>query len=108
MIETPESRRIERERRTLSAMIRIHCRARHGTRLDVCPDCAGLLAYAEERLERCPFGYRKPVCAKCTVHCYKPEARERIREVMRYAGPRMILRHPVLAALHMLDSARAT
>jgi hypothetical protein len=28
--------------------------------------------------------------------------RERIREVMRYAGPRMLYRHPVLAGKHYL------
>jgi hypothetical protein len=29
--------------------------------------------------------------------------REAVREVMRYAGPRMALRHPILAFLHLLD-----
>jgi len=29
--------------------------------------------------------------------------RERIRAVMRYAGPRMLWRHPLLALLHLAD-----
>jgi hypothetical protein len=32
--------------------------------------------------------------------------RERVRAVMRYAGPRMLLRHPILAVLHLLDGMR--
>ena len=33
--------------------------------------------------------------------------RDRIREVMRFAGPRMLLYHPILGILHMLDGRRA-
>jgi hypothetical protein len=29
-----------------------------------------------------------------------------MREVMRYAGPRMIWRHPILAIWHMIDGKR--
>jgi len=29
--------------------------------------------------------------------------REKVREVMRYSGPRMILRHPWLALMHVVD-----
>jgi hypothetical protein len=32
--------------------------------------------------------------------------RERIREVMRYAGPRMPLRHPILSIFHFIDGKR--
>jgi len=92
------------EVRTIAAMIRIHCRARHGTAKALCDDCAGLLEYAGKRIEKCPFGVGKPVCNQCTVHCYVPEMRERIRIVMRYAGPRMLWRHPVLAVRHLLRS----
>ena len=28
--------------------------------------------------------------AKCPVHCYQRDRREQAREVMRYAGPRMV------------------
>lgn len=98
-----QPRRMERESKTLEAMIRIFCRDRHGSRKDLCPDCRDLQTYALKRLEKCPFGEEKPACSRCTVHCYKPAMRERIRDVMRYAGPRMIRRHPVLAVAHLLD-----
>jgi len=97
------SARIGRERKTLEAMIRIFCRDRHGTTDGFCKDCERLLAYALKRLDKCPFGAEKPACADCPIHCYRPDMRERIRAVMRHAGPRMIWRHPVLAAFHLMD-----
>ncbi len=48
----------------------------------------------------------KTFCSNCTVHCYRPEMRERIRTVMRYAGPRMLFHHPVIAIRHMIESQR--
>ena len=94
----------------MAAMVRIYCKAHHDERSgrgELCRECSELLDYARMRLERCPFGAEKPTCAKCSVHCYKPAMRERIRAVMRYAGPRMIPRHPVLALRHLLDGRRS-
>jgi len=94
---------MDREKKTVSEMIRIYCRGHHGTSDDLCPECVELHDYAMCRLDRCPFGEDKPTCAKCPIHCYKPQMRDKIRDVMRYAGPRMLLRHPILAVLHSLD-----
>ena len=69
----------------------------------VCGECAALRDYAFCRLDRCPFGADKTTCARCPIHCYKPAIKDRVKEVMRYAGPRMIYRHPILALLHQLD-----
>jgi hypothetical protein len=98
--------RLRRERRTIDAMIGIYCRHHHGTGPDFCGSCGDLAKYAAERLDRCPFGADKPTCANCKVHCYRAEMRERVRTVMRYAGPRMLLRHPVLAVMHKWVDAR--
>lgn len=87
-------------------MIRLYCHDRHGTRDELCAGCRELVDYARVRLERCPFGEDKPTCARCPVHCYRPEMRQRIRAVMRYAGPRMLLRHPLLAVRHLIDGLR--
>ena len=98
-----QSRRIQREKRTIRAMIAIYCRG-HGHRPGpVCPQCQELMDYALARLDRCPFGPEKTTCATCPIHCYKPAMRQRVREVMCYAGPRMMVRHPLLAVLHTLD-----
>lgn len=98
--------RLARELATFAVMIRIYCHDLHGEDNGLCDGCAALLGYATRRLDRCVFGDDKPTCAKCTVHCYNAELREHVRTVMRYAGPRMIWRHPVLAARHMIDGRR--
>jgi len=88
-------------------MLRIYCRGRHGRRRGLCPACEGLQAYAHARLTHCPFGEQKTSCAQCPVHCYKADRRAEIREVMRYAGPRMIYHHPLLALQHQLAALRS-
>ena len=98
--------RQQRERRTVAAMIKIFCRAHHGGGADLCADCADLLRYSEARLSHCPFHAEKPSCVHCTVHCYAPTQREQIRLVMRFAGPRMLWRHPLLALGHLIDKRR--
>ena len=100
--------RIKREKRTVEAMIELNCRDRHAPGHPPCEECAALLAYAWNRLDRCPWGERKPTCAKCPVHCYRPAERDQVRRVMRYAGPRMLLHRPMLAIAHLLDELRAS
>lgn len=97
--------RMERERRTVAAMVRLYCRAHHHAP-ELCAECVALLDYAQTRLLRCPFQDNKPVCAACRVHCYQPQRRAEIQAVMRYAGPRMLWRHPGLALGHLLDGWR--
>ena len=94
-----------REQRTLEAMMAMYCRHHHGAE-PLCAECAALAEYSQRRLERCVFGDEKPTCANCLVHCYKADMRERIRVMMRWAGPRMILRHPVLAFMHKVVDGR--
>lgn len=103
----PLTARLQRESRTMAAMVRIWCRDHHGTGAAApCAECRRFLDYAERRLEKCPYGEAKPTCARCPIHCYKPAQREQARVVMRYAGPRMTLRHPWLSLLHVLDGLR--
>ena len=128
-------RKRDREQEIVSQMIALYCKGNHsvhrsapmrerggemrrvqkgvalrergsGERRDLCPECAELEAYAHARSARCPFMEEKTFCSNCTVHCYRPEMRERIRTVMRYAGPRMLFHHPVMAIRHMLESQR--
>jgi hypothetical protein len=99
-------KRMKRERHGVEVMIRMYCRRFHGIRDALCPQCAELLQYALERLDRCPFGEDKPLCQDCPVHCYKASMRKAIREIMRYAGPRMFFRHPVIAFMHLKNEYR--
>ncbi|MBK8045883.1 MAG: nitrous oxide-stimulated promoter family protein [Anaerolineales bacterium] len=98
--------RIRREKRTVAAMIELYCEDMHHSKGALCPDCQTLHDYAMQRLVRCPFQEDKTTCAKCAVHCYRPAQREQIRVVMRYAGPRMTFRHPILAVRHLLDGRK--
>ena len=97
------SNRRQREWKTIEAMIVLYCRDQHASSGQLCPACTELTSYARQRLEKCPYGDEKPTCAKCPVHCYKPACREQVREVMRYAGPRLLLRRPILTIRHLLD-----
>lgn len=99
--------RIAREKTTIEKMVYIFCHEKHGTpKNSLCPDCQALIDYATERLRNCPFHEKKSTCAKCTVHCYKPIMREKIRVVMRFAGPKMLLYHPYLAIMHLAVDSR--
>lgn len=98
---------MNRECDTVSKMIVLYCKTHHKAQNDqLCDACQGLKAYAHQRIERCPFGEGKPTCAKCPIHCYQPDRREQIRQVMRFSGPRMLLHHPILAIRHLLNSLR--
>lgn len=99
-------RRLDRERRTVHAMLALYCRHHHGGRGSLCAECASLGAYADRRLDHCPYGPDKPTCVNCPIHCYRADERDRMREVMRFAGPRMLWRHPILAIRHLLDGRR--
>jgi hypothetical protein len=101
------SRRIVREKKTVRAMVGLYCRDRHGT-VGLCGECSELLNYAERRLDLCPYGSGKPACTACPIHCYRPEPRERMRDIMRHAGPRMLGEHPYLAVRHLIDERRRT
>jgi len=99
--------RRQRELKIIDTMVRMYCRDhRHERREALCAECAALFDYARRRLQRCVFGDAKPTCANCLVHCYSVDMRERVRIVMRWSGPRMLLRHPILAIRHMLDGRR--
>ena len=99
--------RRKRELKTIGAMLRMYCRAHgHQPRAPLCTSCNELLEYAGRRLERCVFGDAKPTCTNCLVHCYSADMREQARIVMRWAGPRMLRRHPILGILHLIDGRR--
>lgn len=93
--------RIESEKKTVGIMVRLYCRRHEGNK-ELCQDCSQLLSYAEARLDRCKFGDEKPTCKKCPIHCYKPDMRVQMRAVMRWAGPRMMLYHPIEAINHLI------
>jgi len=96
-----------REEKTIAKMLSLFCEKKHHSKRDeLCPDCRELLDYAKLRLKNCPFQEGKTNCGNCKIHCYKVNMREKIREVMRFSGPKMLLRHPFLALWHLLYGFR--
>lgn len=57
-------------------------------------------SYAINRLASCRFGEEKTTCRKCPVHCYQEKYRLQMKKIMRYSGPKMLIRHPVLCMQH--------
>lgn len=96
----------EKEKLIVSEMIKLYCKKQHGTKSGFCPECQALKEYAELRSDKCPFMETKTFCSNCKVHCYKPEMREKIRQVMRFSGPRMILYHPLMAINHLIQTKK--
>ncbi len=96
----------EREKQTVSLMIKIYCKKKHKTKNGLCPECNSLNEYAKMRSDKCPFMETKTFCSNCKVHCYKADMREKIRDVMRFSGPRMIFYHPVTAVKHLIETKK--
>lgn len=105
------ARRRAREKRVISQMVALYCVGNHDAALrteraccgePVCPACKAVDAYAVLRTARCRQMHAKTSCEKCPYHCYRPQEREQIRQVMRYAGPRMLTKHPIAAIRHLL------
>lgn len=103
--------KLSTEFKTVEAMVEIYCQHHHKEALvkpnKICDDCQQLLDYAQVRLDRCPYGENKPTCNKCPIHCYKPEPKLQMQTIMRFAGPRMLLKHPILAIRHLIYERKA-
>ncbi len=94
----------EQEKQVVRLMIQLYCQGVHKTKKEgnhLCPSCQALSDYAWQRVDLCPLMEEKTFCSNCKIHCYAPQQREDIQQVMRYAGPRMILYHPWLAIRHL-------
>ena len=102
---------LAKEFKTIVAMTHIYCRdhhslKNHGSISGLCAECSEFKDFAEYRLSKCPYGQDKPTCKYCPVHCYKKDMKELARTIMIYSGPRMLLRHPILAIRHLLHDRK--
>lgn len=96
--------RIEREKKTIKLMIDIYCQKKHGSKKgELCEECSELHEYANKRLSLCKFGDNKTTCAKCKIHCYKKDMKIKIKEVMKFSGPRLMVYNPLELVKHILD-----
>lgn len=98
-------KKIERQKATIALMLRLYCKHRLGLK-EMDEEHLRLLDYCSRRLDRCRWQDAKPACKDCLVHCYAPAEREKIREIMRWAGPRMILYAPIETLRHFFEGLR--
>ena len=99
------SNRIDQEKETLREMVTLYCR--HRLKATSMPEpYEQLVDYAYKRLERCRWGTKKPNCHQCRVHCYAPDKRQQVREIMKWAGPRMIIYAPIKAMRYLINSMK--
>ncbi len=94
----------EKDIRVLRDFVCIYCRENHGQEAkevfagtavglpaecvsdaELCAECSKLLKHGIAKLLLCTQD-PKPMCKKCTVHCYAPGYREKMREVMKFSG----------------------
>lgn len=98
---------VEREKLTIRHMIGIYCRGQHYSASGTCADCSAIVRYAYDRIEKCPFtGSAKPACGLCRTNCFSADMYRQFAQIMRYVGPRMLVRHPVLTMSHIWDAVR--
>lgn len=93
--------KLEQERKIVSLMIKLYYKKHPNEQEE-----KELLTYVYLRLSKCPFKDNKTFCSNCKVHCYKPDMREKIKKVMRYSGPRMLIYHPLLAIKHVRETIK--
>ncbi len=98
--------RMQREAATIKVMVGIYCKHHHQLNVADCPECSEIQNYALDRLHYCPYQEGKTSCKKCPLHCYKPNMKDEVKRIMRFSGPRMALRHPILTIFHFIDDRR--
>ena len=101
------TRKERKDLRILALFTSIYCKSQHPAeqkpllgmplslgnlaRYHCCDHCQDFLRYAIERRLKCPL-VEKPTCKHCTLHCYRPGHREKVREIMRFSGKALIRR----------------
>lgn len=94
---------LDRDRATLVAIGSIYCKAHHGSAAagsKLCSECAELVEYAMVRTQKCPNNHEGN-CKDCAIRCYNGAMRDRVKAMMAYSAPRMLVRHPVMTVRYL-------
>ena len=98
--------KVDEDIKILTEFIQIYCDNKHRERpkindngTNICAECQNTLSYSSKMREYCSLD-PKPICKKCTIHCYKPEYRQRIKEIMRHSGMSLIMRGRIDLIFH--------
>jgi hypothetical protein len=95
----------KRDIRLLGKFVEVYCAGKHGELLRsdyplpeglgqriLCSECREFMAYAISRRQSCPLESEKPTCKNCRIHCYAAPERAKVREIMSFAGRRLMMR----------------
>jgi hypothetical protein len=99
-------KKIDDEKIIVKMMIYYYCKKHHSYKKNLCFDCTKLKEYAFLKLDNCFYGENKPVCSECKIHCYSAPMRKKIKNIMRYSGPRMVYIHPVAVLKHLKNKMK--
>ena len=98
--------KIDKDRRVLEAMGSIYCQGNHADAQKdeggMCPECRATIENTLSRAASCPYGHQD-----CKTHCQRGDAQIRIKAIMRYAAPKMMFRHPIMAFEYLRKKLRA-
>ena len=90
----------------LEQFIQIYCDTKHREAeksekngLKLCPECHETMDYSRTQRELCPLD-PKPTCKNCETHCYKPDQRKKIKDIMRHSGMHLIKRGRIDMLFH--------
>jgi len=99
------TRHQKKDIRLIGKFVEVYCAGKHGTAersqvslpagleaRTLCRECAAFLEYAVLKRLKCPLEAEKPTCKHCRIHCYDRTRREKVREIMGYAGRRLMMR----------------
>lgn len=107
----------EVELKTMGEIIGIYCHLQHGKinlfrhmmhrwrgtykeNMQLCEDCEDVWKFSKQRIDRCPYMEEKTFCSMCKTHCYG-RYREKVKAMMRFGGPRMLLISPIMVIKHL-------
>lgn len=95
----------DREKKVITEMVKLYCRKNHKER-ELCDECREILNYSLKRIDNCRFMETKTFCSNCKSPCYSPKMKEKVKKIMKFSGPRMLLYHPLLVIYHIISGLK--
>lgn len=95
----------DREKKVITEMVKLYCRKNHKNG-ELCDECNEVLNYSLKRIDNCKFMETKTFCSNCKSPCYSLKMKEKIKQIMKFSGPRMLLYHPILVIYHIISGLK--
>ncbi len=95
--------RLNTEKKVFKKMVLIYCKNKHQKNTP-CSECREIIEYGIEKIDNCFYAEKKPFCSKCSIHCYNKNMQKKVKDIMRFSGPRIIFYHPFISLKHLFSS----